>query len=583
MKLLNKKKIIIIFFILIGTLVRLYYANNLPITNDEGAYLYDTLNIRNGQIPLVNFLTKSIPFIYLLTIPQLILGNSFFWGRVFIIVISAFTSYILYLLTTNLFNKKIGLIAGLTYWSFPLIAAYTTLIHTEPLQVLFVLLSYWLLFKTQKSKNQYLLIFSSLFMVLAFFTRQSSFALIFLPIVYDLIQKYVKHKKINETSILFTFFTLIIIILLTVLSYKYIGEVKTSELIGGVAVNLALNDKKVFSLGEIVIYPIKFLYEAILGSSNFFKDGLIISAFVVFALSYNYLSFLRERFKAFNFYSVLSAMIILCFVILQSKFSLNTPFWRINLIPQTNLLFLSMVLVLYTFSKTLSKKDNKNRIEVFPYLKNINFVTVWLLGVTIIYLLWIKFRTPYIIEFLPPLIIMFAIGLFIFYTSVSLIVNKIYSNNLKLALILFILFSCISSFFLNKNVYFTGLFSPSDINKISNFLTKDSEKEDLILTASVILPYMSGDRVVYDVSHPAWYGYNTIREDILVQYLPTFSKIVNSLEEKMVKYVIKDPFTNDSYFKRKELNDVFLKNYYLVKSIGRAEIYKVNEKTLLEK
>ena len=50
-------------------------------------------------------------------------------------------------------GKKIAIISGLIYWAFPLIAAYTTQIHTEPLQVLCVILSYLFLFRFSPIPN----------------------------------------------------------------------------------------------------------------------------------------------------------------------------------------------------------------------------------------------------------------------------------------------------------------------------------------------------------------------------------------------------------------------------------------------
>ena len=253
MKLLKNKKVLLVgFIVLLGLFIHLYYANNLPLTNDESSYLYDTLNIRNGLIPLKDFLTKSLPFIYLLTLSQSIFGNSIFVGRLLMIVISLFTSLLLYFFARDMLGKKIAIISGLIYWAFPLIAAYTTQIHTEPLQVLCVILSYLFLFRFRVSKKLHHLLFSAIAMTIAFFVRQSSIVLILLPALFEMFSKILFKSKFLKLPIYFFAITSVLISLVTIFAYNYFGGGRTLELVGGGAANLAIQEKGSLGIKEII-------------------------------------------------------------------------------------------------------------------------------------------------------------------------------------------------------------------------------------------------------------------------------------------------------------------------------------------
>ncbi|MDP3014527.1 MAG: hypothetical protein Q8M92_09810, partial [Candidatus Subteraquimicrobiales bacterium] len=79
-----------------------------------------------------------------------------------------------------------------------------------------------------------------------------------------------------------------------------------------------------------------------------------------------------------------------------------------------------------------------------------------------------------------------------------------------------------------------------------------------------------------NISHPAWYGYPNIKQDVLLLYFPPIEKILDLLENRKVKFIIREPFTDVSYFRYKVIREYLDKNYSLVKTVGRASIYKLN-------
>lgn len=578
MKLLKNKKVLLVgFIVLLGLFIHLYYANNLPLTNDESSYLYDTLNIRNGLIPLKDFLTKSLPFIYLLTLSQSIFGNSIFVGRLLMIVISLFTSLLLYFFARDMLGKKIAIISGLIYWAFPLIAAYTTQIHTEPLQVLCVILSYLFLFRFRVSKKLHHLLFSAIAMTIAFFVRQSSIVLILLPALFEMFSKILFKSKFLKLPIYFFAITSVLISLVTIFAYNYFGGGRTLELVGGGAANLAIQEKGSLGIKEIITYPFKFGLEAIVEANNLFRDGLILLSFALLTLFYYFLAKrnkIEDKFKTYGFASI---FLIFIFSMYQFRYHLFSGLWKVDMIPQVNLLFLTIVLTLLTFSHVTHRNSLSPKYFKIFNSQFYKFLILWIIILLGIYLLWIKFRSPYLIEFFPPLLILFSIGITSFIEDINLITNKVYKKSIRLILILFTIVSFTTSFYMNKNIYFTGLFLPAEVEEITNYIKSESPSKDTILTALAILPYLSDDEVIYNISHPAWYGYTNIRRDVFLLYFPPVEKLLELLKNRRVKFIIREPFTDASYFRYKDIREQMEVNYSLVKTVGRATIYKIKD------
>lgn len=571
--LLKNKSVMILIILILGALVRVKYATTLPVTNDEGAYLYDTLNIRNGMLPLADFLTKSIPFIYLLAFTQEIFGNSLTVGRIFISLISLFTSIFLYLLTKNLFDEKRAIIVASFYWAFPLIAAYTTLIHTEPLQSALTVSSFYFLFIFLRNGHLIPFLLSVILISTSFFVRQSSLVSLVLPTLFGL---YFYKKKLYVKTILYSFFAVLTVCLVFAFSLSKIGFYKSLELVGVGAVNLSVSQKSALGVKQFLLYPLNFINEFVVEASNLFRDGQIIFIFFLIFFVYFVLS-LRKftsqvRIKILNL-SILGIFALVSF--LQSRYQLFSGLWKIDAIP---LLLLVVSLVTMTFyvaaNPTLPYK--KIKLDLFPSI----FVIGWLMSLFSIYLVWIKFRSPYLIEFFPPMLILMSVSMSQFFDDIRLIKISQLRNYLSIFIISTLLLSFAGSYFFNKRVYFTGLHSTEDVLIVKTFLMQDSPHEDTIFTASAIFPYVSGDRVIFDISHPAWYGYPTIPEEILHSYFPPFSQIEDSLKNQTSKFVIRDPFTDASYFggkRGKALELILNENYTLVKAVGRASIYERNE------
>ncbi len=231
-------------------------------------------------------------------------------------------------------------------------------------------------------------------------------------------------------------------------------------------------------------------------------------------------------------------------------------------------LFIFISLVIYIYNLRIKLKDS--------WLKSGVFLTGWLVFLFIIYFIWIKFRSPYLIEFMPAVLLFASVAIYLIFEFWTKIKDRYISSLFKLSSMGVLILSIFTSFFWNLRFPFTGLHTPKEINEVSLYLKENTYPGEEVLTASVIFPFVSGNRLPFNISHPAWYGYPDIDKDSLLLFFPSFNDFSNYIKDKKTRFIITDPFTQGSYFK---LHPDFYKyvesEYEQVKVVGRAKILKL--------
>ncbi len=572
-KFFRYNSVVIFIIFVVGLLIRFRYTSELPVTNDEGAYLYDAYNINNGLFPLRDYLTKSLPLIYSLFGVIKMLGNSLIVGRLFSIFMSFIASFYIFKLGKELFEKRVALIAAGFYWSFPSIAAYTTLIHTEVMQTALVIVSAYYILEGVKSNKLSSLLLSGMGLGIAFFVRQSSIAFFGFALFY-LIFELKRTTKLAPSLLALVSGFLSIIIPVYLLADKYIGKEKIAELFGGGAVQLALGQQSQFSLRALPVFILDRMFELFAESSLLLHDGLLITTltvlFIFFAIcSKAKLSAKKLAIRLFVFLSIVSLGVFT----LQARLSFFTVLWKMKLLLMLVtfgvlglLFFLSL---LFYIDEIYIKVDKK-------YLKGSVFLAGWTIFLSIIYLYWIKFRTPYIIEFFPILVLIASASLHQILGVLKDIKDENLERLLKIGIYSVSFAALILSYFWNLRFPATGLHTPQQINEVVEFLKKNTKPQEEILTASVIFPFLSGNRVPYNISHPAWYGYPDITKDTLLLFFPSFNDFSDYIKDKKIRFVIMDPFTQSSYFKlHPDFYEYVESEYEPVKVVGRVKVLKL--------
>lgn len=181
--------LILTFLLLTGLFVRIFISAKLPLTSDEGSYLYDGFLITKGNIPFRDFFARSPLLLSEIALSIIVFGQNIFAGR-FLSIISALLSGILiYFIGKKLLNKTFGALAASLFFLLPEVVFQTVHIHTQSNEILFVAGAVLcLLLSIEKQKNIYSL-GSGILIGLSFFIRQSVLLYLFAFIVYIFFQK----------------------------------------------------------------------------------------------------------------------------------------------------------------------------------------------------------------------------------------------------------------------------------------------------------------------------------------------------------------------------------------------------------
>ncbi len=119
-------------------LVHVPYILSYPIVNDEGAYLMDIANLRDGAWPFRDFLTKGPVFLLAILPAALAHPPSVVFVRVVIAAAASLGAALSALLARRLWGRTAGVTAGILSAFTPAVVAQSSQIFLQPIELLFV-------------------------------------------------------------------------------------------------------------------------------------------------------------------------------------------------------------------------------------------------------------------------------------------------------------------------------------------------------------------------------------------------------------------------------------------------------------
>jgi hypothetical protein len=182
--------------------------------------------------------------------------------------------------------------------------------------------------------------------------------------------------------------------------------------------------------------------------------------------------------------------------------------------------------------------------SLFPWQRKIlkapsTILMIWALCILIAYFFWPGILPDYLADAFVPLTLLSAL-------FASWVTDKItrWQANIFIALCaLASIFGLVSNY-LHP---WTGMFSSAAIYQAADELRKRIPINEPVFTAAAIIPYVSGHHLWGEVSHPLWYRYPFIPEEVKKTFLPSLSEIVYALKSGQVKWVITEDLTNYAY------------------------------------
>lgn len=524
------------FLILLYSIViRLLLIKTLPITNDEGSYFYDSYLIHQHYTPYLDFLTKSLPHIAFISFFTGLFGNTIFAGRIIGIILFSVSYYLIFQIANKLLNRQAALVASATYALYPEIAAFTTYAQTQVTQLFFILWFMYVLIVVEQ--RTYRMIVLPLAFLLAYISRPTSIILFPIFLYYEGVLVYERKYAITQVLMdiivfLLLLFLLVIYIYLSI--SQLLGIQKTLDFfgfemasqVGGTASSLAMT---LLSIIKTAVINIQSLIHTFM-----IMDFLFVSLVLFFLIL---IPFLSQGILTFG-----SIMILVYLFFETIKYTQYFHFAkRIGIAGFFETMFL--YLAMYTFfMQTL--KSKLGGVQILKYAKSYGLLLIWFLLLTTIYAVWTKFRVPYIIEFLP--ILALVVGAVYYYFDIA---KLLLVRNLFVVAILFICIISPARVFVN---FYTGTYHPSIVNEVKRIIEKNSTSEDEVLTASLIFPFVAERKVVANVSHPYWYGYEGFDQKLLTSYMPALPQLESTILQQPPKLIIYDKTTQETFFNPSE-------------------------------
>ncbi len=174
---------LIIVSMILGLILRLFFALTLPVTWDGGIFLYWANLINNGAVPYRDFFIRDPVYIYLVALSVRAFGSNYLAISLVSIVPSVLTVPVLYKIAKEVFDYFTGLASALIFSFAPTILWYSTVFDERSLMLFLSVLAMWALVEGLKSTNaRFLALFGSILGIGTFAYRGIAIYMVTLPL-----------------------------------------------------------------------------------------------------------------------------------------------------------------------------------------------------------------------------------------------------------------------------------------------------------------------------------------------------------------------------------------------------------------
>ncbi len=217
----DKTKLLVLFFFIIGFILRIVAIINLPTTVDASGHALMAFNfVSSGKLATWN---QSVGLWHYLTdLAYKLFGVGDFGARFIALIFGSLSIIVIFLFTKEIFDKRAGLIASFLLAVSPF-HVVETLPEMDVAMMFFVLLSMLFFVKALKQEKKLLFILSGLILGTGILIKV--YSLLFIPalVLYSIYYaiKYKTNKKTFVKNILIFFFTVFIFCFVP-LAYNYL-------------------------------------------------------------------------------------------------------------------------------------------------------------------------------------------------------------------------------------------------------------------------------------------------------------------------------------------------------------------------
>jgi 4-amino-4-deoxy-L-arabinose transferase-like glycosyltransferase len=579
----TKKRVVgwLILLTILGIVARLIYAVELPVTNDEGNYLYDARTLLNGGLAGGDGYVKAPLVIIWIAFWQLIGGTTLLMGRLSSIVIAALTAWPIYIIARELWGRKAGLCAA-TVWSLlGVTTVFGIYVHTQPLSIFWGVSGIAVLLigirKLEEARGSlqnkaiqrslWWMYGAGLLLGVGVVSRKSILALglvVLLSIIVGVKNWRYKIKSLIAVGVGFA----LILSMFLLVSWMVYGPEGFWEATGFNSAADGLGAVEESEKDQVRAYSLR-------GMTPFFRESLPLILLSMLGLGFVGEQALGVFFASLSWFKRNKLLVLIAqkasWIIPLAIYSWAWSFFREYegssiMVYGMWQLWWAMIGVIVIFALWPGRKpDNSVQIEekqsnggieenpdqstVKPLVEKISSPNkwvgwlvpiVWLGGSVFFYMNWIKFHANYIGEFLPPLVIVSGVAIPEIWRRVTVFGGKGNAFAGKaLKLMVMILFTVVLYWALFVSGYVTymyehsGTFKQSALQEAAAWAKENIPTKESIFTGAAAVPYLSGHHTALDIAHPRWYAYEFTRKDTvrLNTFLPPIEEMLAAYRE----------------------------------------------------
>lgn len=530
------RRMLLLLFVL-AIAARVVYAIELPVTNDEGNYLYDARTLLQGNLAGGDGYVKAPLMVLWVAGWQLLFGSSIIVGRLSSVVISALTIFPIYWLGKQTAGKRAGIIAAAAWALLGVTTVFGIYVHTQPLALFFGISGLAVLYaavKRDKSLRNDWFIMAGVLLGLGVISRKSILALGLVPILLIFMSKGSFGLRLRRLVVLGASFVAVVGVALVLSGWIY-GVEGFWEAVGMNSAEDGIVAVDPAEAEQVRAYSIR-------GMTPFFRESLPLILLAMAGLGVLGEKLLglftvKRSKKVVNYFVPKLAWVVPAVVFwwawrffaeYEGSSAMVFGMW---------LLWYAMAAALVVVALLPRKKEVGTEL-VRNDLISLLVVPVWILGLVFFYVNWIKFHANYIGEFLPPLVLLAGVGAPALWERLRLLVIEGRFKWLAdwvrgLAALLFIGVLLWALFVSNYVTYMnahTGTFEQRAACEAATWAKDNISSDEPIFTGAALIPFLSGHHTVLDIAHPRWYAYEFTRKDTsrLNTFLPPIETMLEA-------------------------------------------------------
>lgn len=193
---------------------------------------------------------------------------------------------------------------------------------------------------------------------------------------------------------------------------------------------------------------------------------------------------------------------------------------------------------------------------------------LWVGALGTLYAAWPTLLPDYLPEFFPAVTLLAAIG--------ALGVARAVSRPGKVILAVLLLAWNAGILWSVYRAPWIGMFTAEAVRSAAVELQGRVPRDEPIFTAALLVPYLSGHRVLFDIAHSFWYRYAFIPADVHRTFLPPLERIEDAVRSE-VRWVLVEHFTDYAYLRHpSDLLSVIRNDFTLAREIPNETGYRSN-------